>query len=70
MLSLRTFSHEFTNRRKGAVAAPAIIGDVLGDGLFEDAYGGEGLDDFAAELLIRSLLAGETGVSASAQAVN
>jgi hypothetical protein len=54
----------------GAFAAPAVIGCVFRDGLFEDADWGERLDDFAAELLIGAFLAGEAGVSASAQAVN
>ena len=54
----------------GAFAAPAVIGYVFGNGLFDDADGGKGLDHLAAELFVRTFLAGEAGVSASAQAVN
>jgi len=51
----------------GAGEAPAIGGDVLSEGGFDDAYWGESFDDGSAVALVGFVLAGKGGVGAAAE---
>ncbi|MGA7236100.1 MAG: hypothetical protein WBY44_10495 [Bryobacteraceae bacterium] len=58
------FCEQSIFHRASADQAPAVAGDVVSEGLFDGADGGEGFTDLAAVKLVGLFFAGEAGVFA------